>query len=256
MKLKSHTLILSLALAGIAFAAPSIDSARIDSMVEQLNSHHVHSHTQGMPSDHHQEEQELRKQAEQQLQTLEVLKNEAFKAGLNKQAHVQARFQNLEAHFYASEYVEYLEAQMPVSDEELQLAYQEISRSFKLQQVRFDTVEQAKEAQQLLLKGLSFQELMARYPNSDQNMQDFISLQDLTPEIANIVGKMKRGDVSQEPVKYQDRFYLFKITEEQRNPDIPHFAQAKEELAKQIKKAKAQAEINKILEANGIVVTP
>ena len=93
--------ILTLSTIGLATAkAPDIDPARIDSMVaEVLRQADQHPNQTAKPDG-----QAIRKDVVTRLQTLEILKNEAFKAGLDKDAEVQNQFKNVEAEFYANQY--------------------------------------------------------------------------------------------------------------------------------------------------------
>ena len=89
--------ILALSTIGLATAkAPDIDPARIDSMVaEVLRQADQHPNQTAKPDG-----QAIRKDVVTRLQTLEILKNEAIKAGLDKDAEVQNQFQKtLKAEF-------------------------------------------------------------------------------------------------------------------------------------------------------------
>ena len=196
MKQKRLLTFIALALTGISIAAPQIDSARVDAMLEQFGN----TEQNQLPPD-------ARQQIEKTLAATDILKAEALKQGLDKQPAVQARWKNLEAQFYASQYEEHLVKTVSVSDSEALAAYGNLTRIVKLAQVRFATADEARAAQQLLLKGLSFEKLMERYPNPDQpTMQEPLPIGRLPVEIANIVGNMQKGDVSREPVAYQNEF--------------------------------------------------
>ena len=112
--------ILALSTVGLATAkAPEIDPARIDSMVaEVLRQADQHPNQTAKPDG-----QAIRKDVVTRLQTLEILKNEAIKAGLDKDAEVQNQFKNVEAEFYANQYAAYLERQTAVDDAELRRFY-------------------------------------------------------------------------------------------------------------------------------------
>ena len=105
--------ILALSTIGLATAkAPEIDPARIDSMVaEVLRQADQHPNQTAKPDG-----QAIRKDVVKRLQTLEILKNEAIKAGLDKDAEVQNQLKNVEAEFYANQYAAYLERQTAVDD--------------------------------------------------------------------------------------------------------------------------------------------
>ena len=245
MKSKPLLTLITLAFASMAIAAPKIEPARIDSMVKQFMQQNP------VPVDAAQTAA-LRKQVEIQLQSAEILKDEALKVGLDKNRDVQIQLKNLEAQFYAAQYASYLESQVKIDENELRTLYDNMTRVIQLQQVRFKTAEEAKQAQQLLLKGLSFEDLMKRYPNPDQQMNGLISTQQLPPEIAQVVNNMVRGEVSREPVAFNGEFYLLKIAVSERSTEAPPFEQAKGKLIQQAKQEKAQAQIIQLLKTNGI----
>ena len=246
MKHKPLLTVITLALTGIAMATPKIEPARIDSMVHQV------LRQASLPADAPQAA-ELRQQAEMQLQAMDVLKAEALKIGLDRQADVQIQFKNMEAQFYAAQYADYLEKNVKIDEAELRLKYENLTRMVRIQQVRFPTLEEAKQAQQLLLKGLSFEELVKRYPNPDQqNMPDLITIQQLPTEIAQAANQMVRGEVNREPVLYNGEYYLLKIAASERSPEAPAFEQAKDKLIQQAKQEKTQEQINQLLKTHGI----
>ena len=100
MNKKVMASVLALSLAGLAVAAqaPQIDNARVDSMVKQvLQQAGQNPQMQGQVNG-----ETIRAQVIKELQTVEVLKAEALKAGLDKDATVQNELKNLEAQFYAA----------------------------------------------------------------------------------------------------------------------------------------------------------
>ncbi|HRM21670.1 MAG TPA: peptidylprolyl isomerase [Neisseria sp.] len=240
---------LALALAGFALAqAPQIDKGRIDSMVAQ-----VLKQADADPNTSHQPDgAQIRREVTLQLQSLEVLKNEAFKAGLDKKPEVQNQLKNVEAQFYAAQYVNHLENSTEVNEAEVRAAYEQQTRIIKLQQVQFDSAQAALEAQQLLLKGLSFEALMKRYPNPEQQFDDFISPQQLPPDMTALA-QMTRGEVTREPVLLNGKYYLFKLAAAERNPEAPPYEMIKSQLTQQAKQQKVQAQIEQLLKSNGIV---
>lgn len=250
--MKYKTLISACALAAAGFAmaaqAPEIERGRIDSMVAQ-----VMKQADADPNATQRPDgAAIRKNVITQLQSFEVLKNEAFKAGLDKNPEVQNELKNLEAQFYAAQYAAYLERNTEVNEAEVRAAYDQQTRVVKLQQVQFDTAEAARSAQDLLLKGLSFEELMKRYPNPEQKFTDYISPQQLPPELGQVVGQLTRGQITREPVKLGDKFYLFKLAASERNPEAPPFEAVRSQLTQQAKQQKVQLQIEKILRENGL----
>nr|WP_225315133.1 peptidylprolyl isomerase [Neisseria zalophi] len=229
---------------------PEIDRARIDSMVAQEL-----QRADALPAAERPDGETLRKNVTTHLQTVEMLKNEAFKLGLEKLPEVQSQFKNAEAEFYAGQYVRYLENNTEVSEADLRTFYDQQTRLVKLQQVGFATQDEARKAQELLLKGLSFDDLMKRYPNPDQQQMDqFIPPQMLPPELAGIVNKMTRGQITADPVAMNGQFYLFKLAAAERNPDAQPFNQVRDLVAQQLKQQRVQQQIETLLKDNGIEV--
>ncbi|SUA36750.1 putative peptidyl-prolyl isomerasen [Neisseria zoodegmatis] len=233
--------------AGIAIGkAPEIERSRIDTAVAEELERASFSHQGQLP-----DADKLRKSVTLQLQTVEILKNEALKLGLDKNPEVQARFKNAEAQFYATQYALHLEQETKVDEAEIRAAYDRQTRAVKIQQVNFASPEEVLHAQQLLLKGLSFDQLMQRYPSPDQ-VSGFISPDHLPPELAKVISQMSRGQVTREPVQLNGRFYLFKLAASERNPDAPPFEQVKDILIRQAKQYKMQQQIDELLQKHGM----
>ncbi|MCP1659931.1 peptidyl-prolyl cis-trans isomerase [Neisseria perflava] len=237
------------ALAGFAFAkAPEIESARIDSMVaEVLRQADLNPNQTQKPDG-----KAIRRDVITRLQTLEVLKNEALKANLDKDPAVQTQLKTVIAQFYANQYVQYLERNTEVDDAQVRRLYDLQTRMIKLQQVSFASEADAHAAQELLLKGLSFDELMKRYPNPEQKFDNFIMPQQLPPTLAEVINPMNRGDVTVEPVKVQNRYYLFKLSAVERNPEAQPFELVRNQVLQQAKQQKVRQQIEQLLKANGI----
>ena len=242
--------LLAAALAGLAIAkAPDIDPARIDSAVSKiLNAADQHPNQTAKPDG-----QAIRQDVTRRLQTLEVLKNEAIKAGLDKDRDVQLRLQNAQAAFYAAEYGRYLERSVQVDEDQLRRAYDVQTRLVKLQQVGFASIEEVRAAQELLLKGLSFDELAKRYPNPQQAEFDrLIPPSSLARPIADIVNGMSRGDVTHEPVEVGGRYFLFKLSAVERDPEAAPFELVRSQVEQAFREQKAQEQIDRVLKQNGL----
>ena len=122
----------------------------------------------------------------------------------------------------------------------------------KLQQVSFTSEADARAAQALLLKGLSFEELMKRYPNPEQAFDGFIMPQQLPPDLAAALEPLNRGDVTRDPLKLQNNFYLFKLSAVERNPEAQPFDLVRHQVEQQAKQQKVRRQIEQLLKNNGI----
>lgn len=247
--LKSKILagVIAVSLTGLAIAKPEIEAARIDSMVKEITAQIGNAPDQPKP-----DAKEIRQQVEKRLMMMEALKAEALKAGLDKQPEVQYQLKNLEAQFYAAKFVDDLTAKVQINEQDLRDTYDQFNRVIQLQQVHFDTAEKAREAQQLLLKGMSFENLMKRFPNPEQQFKDYINPQQLPPEIGSVVATMSRGDVTKDPILLNGQYYLFKLSAIGTAPDAKPFEQVKDQLVNAAKQKKVDEQIRAILKANGI----
>lgn len=252
MKTKAILTALTLTIATAAAAAPEIDKARIDNMAAMMLKQAEQSpQMQGQPVNG----EEIRKMATQRLQIMEVLKNEAIKAGLDKDAQVQLQLQNLQAEVYSEAYTDYLVKKTEVGDADARRFYDQNARTVQIQQIAFDTDAEARAAQELLLKGLSFEELMKRHPEQSQGSNnEFASPRQLDPQLGQIISGMKRGDVTRQPVRIGNKFVLIKLAAESRDPQVPPFEQIKTQLIEQVKQQKVQEQITQILKNNGITL--
>lgn len=249
--MNKKVLVSALILATTGFAAaqaPEIDKGRIDSMVNQVlqqaqNNPNITQKPDGAA---------IRRDVTRQLQSYDILKAEAIKAGLDKDPNVQNQLKNLEAQFYAAQYAAYLERNTEVSDAAVRSAYDRETQMIKLQQVQFDSAKSALDAQQLLLKGLTFDELMKRFPNPEQKFTDFISPQQLPPQLAQLASSMTRGQVTRDPVQINGKFYLFKLADVERNPKAPPFDRVKGQLAQRARQEVVQQKIAQLLKNSGI----
>lgn len=63
---------------------------------------------------------------------------------------------------------------------------------------------------------------------------------------------MNRGDVTHEPIQMENRFYLFKLSAVERNPNAEPFELVRNQLAQAVKRQKVENQIERILKENGI----
>ena len=93
--------IMATAVAGFAVAkAPNIDPARIDGEVARI----LKQAEQHPDSKHQPDGKVVRQEVVKHLQSIEILKNAALKAGLDKDPDIHNQFLTMEAEFYAAQY--------------------------------------------------------------------------------------------------------------------------------------------------------
>ncbi|MDO5686053.1 MAG: peptidylprolyl isomerase [Neisseria sp.] len=249
--MKTQSTFLALLLAGLFAAAadaPKIDEARINAVMTQVEAQAAESGAE-IPAE---QRTQLREQILRDLQRAEVLKNTAFSAGIDKKTEVQSLFKNFEAQFYAAQYVEHLKNTITPSDADLRQLYDRLGREVKIQMAAFPNEAEAQAAQEKLLKGMSFTNLLASLPNQPASPPDFISAQMLPPEMAAEIDAMDKGKISSKPVAYQGVYYLFKVADTRKGGNMPPFEQIKARLAEQKKDELVRAEVQKILTEYGL----
>lgn len=238
---------LSIMAAGLAFAdAPKIDSQRINVMLKQYE-----RQMQAQPGAPAPNKAEIQKEITLRLQTADILKAEALKAGLDKQPDTQAAWQNMQAQFYAAQYVDHLAASIEVSDSDLRRQYQQVSQEINLLPIVFPSEQAAEEGLSKLKKGLAYETLLKQV-NPEAPQSNWMNPQQLPPEFAQLASQLKNGQISPNVITIDGHYILLKLAGTRQAPDAPAFDQIKEQLRNQAKQEKVSQQINQILKNNGI----
>lgn len=239
----------SIMAAGLAFAdAPKIDSQRINVMLKQYE-----RQMQTQPGAPAPNKAEIQKEITLRLQTADILKAEALKAGLDKQPDTQAAWQNMQAQFYAAQYVDHLAASIEVSDSDLRRQYQQVSQEINLLPIVFPSEQAAEEGLSKLKKGLAYETLLKQV-NPEAPQSNWMNPQQLPPEFAQLASQLKNGQISPNVITIDGHYILLKLAGTRQAPDAPAFDQIKEQLRNQAKQEKVSQQINQILKNNGIIL--
>lgn len=238
---------LSLLSAGLALAeAPQISQARIDVVLKQ-----VQAQLQGQPDAPKPNMASVKAEIVYNLQGSEILKAEALKAGLDKQPEVQAELENMQAKFYAGQYVDYLRSHIQIDDHDLYRQYELMTSEINLLLIPFSSREAAQEGLGKLKKGLGFEKLMQQVNPHAPNNQ-WINPQQLPPEIAQWVSQLSIGQISGSVMVMNGQYFLLKLAGTRHMANAPAFEQVKEQLRDQAKNAKIQHTIMELLQKNGL----
>ncbi len=239
---------------GVAIAqAPKIDEARVNNslkmQIEQIEE------SSGKKPDA-KEQAELRKNIIKVMQQADLLKSLAIKEGLDKQPDVMNRFANFEASFYASEYTLKVKNSIVLSDTDVLMAYRNLNREVMLQQIAFNSKEDALKALTLLRQGISFADLAKQQPNPQPFPKEWTKI---TPDFpfASSVKDMVQNEISAEPIfsAEDQKYYLLRIADT-RSAGAPPFTELTAEdlnaLKQIVRMEKTQSKLNEIYKANGI----
>lgn len=244
--------LIAIALTGIAWFAvaadaPKIDEARIDAAMEQFSGQ---VHGAAIPEE---ARAEMRQQVIKELQKAEVIKNHALKAGLDKNPSVQNQLKNLEAQFYANQYVDHLRKTIAVSESDMRSLYERLGREVKVQMAVFSSEADAKQGLEKLRKGMSFADLVKSLPEQPETPDEFISTQMLPPELAQEVDSMDKGKISSVPIVFQGAYVLVKVADARKKKGgLPSFEQLKPRLQAQKQDEILRQKIRNILAEYGL----
>lgn len=249
MKMKKYIFFLTLlGTAGIAISAPKINEQNLN-----LIFNYIMQSPQLNKELSNEEKAKLREDLIYKMQYNAILKEQAIKVGLDKRADTQALVENAQAEIYAARFMRYLGDEIKISNKELENIYQKQTRLVRLQQVAFETLEESQVAYDLLKKGLSFEELMKRFPNPQQsNFNQFIAPTALPPEFAQPLVNMTRGEITSQPIQLGKHYFILKLMEETHDSKFPPFEQVKQEILQQEKQLRVQQKIKTILDNNGL----
>lgn len=238
---------LSIMAAGLAFAdAPQIDIQRINVMLKQLE-HQM----QAQPGAPEPNKAEIQKEITLRLQSAEILKAEAIKAGLDKKPDTQAAWQNVQAQFYAAQYVDHLANSIEINDSDLRRQYEQISQEINLLPIVFPSKEAAEEGLTKLKKGLAYETLLKQV-NPEAPASNWMSPKQLPPDFAQLASQLKNGQISPNVIAIDGHYILLKLAGTRLASNAPAFDQVKNQLLEQTKQQKVQEQINQILQKNGI----
>ena len=250
-----RTLQLLLALAAVIYAATAnaaeadgfkvngvtVPQSRIDLVVKSGTA-------QGQP-----DTPELRNKIKEDMITVEVLMQEAAKKGFDKDPAVLTRIENQRQNTLINAYLEDYVKANPVADEIMKKEYdlvkaQSNTKEYKSRHILVETEAAAKKIIAELKKGGSFEKIAAKKskdPGSkgQGGSLDWSHADRFAPEFALALGKLKKGQLTDKPVKTQFGWHVIRLDDE-RTAEFPAF----EEVKPQIEKQMQRESVNKLID--------
>ena len=225
---KQTFLVALLAASGLAIATPQIDSKQVDILLQYFKTA-PEINPQDLPPD-----EEL---------------------GLDKLPDTQALLKKTENEVFAVRLTRYLAEEAKVDEQTLRDLYFKQNRLVLVQQVAFETQEQVQQAYDLLRKGLSFDELLTRFPNpAHSEFNKLVPIQAVPVPWQNILNNLKRGEVTREPLKYGNMYFIIKLAQEELNEQAPSFDKQKDMLRYMVTQQHVQERLREILKNNGVSI--
>jgi peptidyl-prolyl cis-trans isomerase C len=190
-----------------------------------------------------------------QLTLQVVLADEAIKKGLDKSPEVAEQFEAIKQSVLANAYVEDFLKTNPVSDEEIQAAYDRIKATitgseYKASHILVDKESDAKDIIAKLKKDPSSFAKLAAERSKDEGSKDkggdlgWFDLSRMVPEFGAAASKLEKGQFTQEPVKTQFGYHVI-LLEDSKPIEAPPIEDVKVQLTQQIQ----QQNVKKQMEA-------
>ena len=215
-----------------------IPNAKIDLMVKQVVA-------QGKQTDSPQ----LREAIKRELVGREVLLQEADKQGFGTRAEVKAALENARQSIIINAMLADHVKKNPIKDAEVKAEYDRYKaqmgdKEYHARHILVATEEEAKALIAKLKTGSKFEDL-AKASSKDGSAAnggdlDWASPASYVPEFSTAMVALKKGAITDVPVKTQHGFHVIKL-EDTRAAKIPGFDEVKQQVAESLQQRKLQA---------------
>ena len=215
-----------------------ITNAKIDLMVKQVVA-------QGKQTDSPQ----LREAIKRELIGREVLIQEADKQGFGSRPEVKAALENARQSIIINAMLADQVKKNPIKDAEVKAEYDRYKaqlgdKEYHVRHILVPTEEEAKGVIAKIKSGSKFEDL-AKAQSKDGSAAnggdlDWASPASYVPEFSNAMVALKKGAVSETPVKTQFGFHVIKM-EDTRPTKVPPFEEVKQQVTESMQQKKLQA---------------
>lgn len=198
---------------------------------------------------------------------LRLLAAEARKEGLDKEPRTQAQIENAVDNQLANDYLSHYLGKMKITDAQLKPEYDKFvqgypkTTQYKAAHILVKTKDEADAIIKQLDSGTSFAKLAeekSQDPGSAKQGGDlgWFDLDQMVPEFSAAVAKLKKDQITQEPVKSKFGWHVIKL-EDTRQGKPPTFAELKPQLETQYRRAEIEKLVKKLrAEAKVVITTP
>jgi len=221
----------------------AVPKARVDALVAQATK-------SGQPKT-----PELEKQARDEVVMREMFMQEAEKRGLQASGEFKTQMEFARQQILIRELFDDYRKKNPVTDAEVQAEYdkfkaQSSGTEYRARHILVEKEEDAKGLIKQLNGGAKFEDVAkknSKDPGSAENGGDldFAKPDAYVPEFGQAMSKLKKGEMTQEPVKSQFGYHIIKL-EDTRQATFPPLAEVKPQIEQrltQVKLAKFRDEI-------------
>ena len=192
---------------------------------------------------------EIQQQARDQVVLREIFTQEAERKGIAATADYKAQMELARQSVLIRELFENYRKKNPVSDEEAKAEYdkfkaQSSGTEYRARHILVETEDEAKALIAQIKAGANFEELAkknSKDPGSGANGGDldFAKPDSYVPEFSAAMVKLKKGEMTQEPVKTQFGWHIIRL-DDTREAAFPAFDDVKAQLKQRMEQAKLQ----------------
>jgi peptidyl-prolyl cis-trans isomerase C len=211
----------------------SIPQARIDVRIKAAAQ-------QGQP-----DSPDLRKAIKEDMINLEVLAQEAAKAGVDKNPEVMLQIELAKQQVLVGAFVQDYVKTHPISDDQLKQEYDTLkakmgNKEYNARHILVETEAEAKD----IIKQLNAKKNPAKFEKLAEKSKDTGSAEKggslgwaipttFVPEFANVLVSLKKGETTKDPVKSQFGWHVIRL-EDTRDLKLPPFEEAKPQLLQRL----------------------
>ena len=217
----------------------SIPQARIDLRVKAAAA-------QGQP-----DSPELRKAIRDDMINIEVMTQEAVKAGLDKNAEVVQQVELARQQVLVGAFVQDYAKNHPIGEDQLKQEYDKLkaklgSKEYNTRHILVETEAEAKDIIAQLGKKTKFEKLAAKSKDAGSAAQGgslgWAIPGNFVPEFANALLNLKKGEYTKQPVQSQFGWHVIKL-EDMRDLKVPQFEEVKPQLQQRLQQQSIQKAI-------------
>jgi peptidyl-prolyl cis-trans isomerase C len=192
---------------------------------------------------------EMEARAKDEVVLREIFAQEAEKKGIPATADYKAQLELLRQTVLIRELFADFQKKNPVTDAEAKAEYDKVKASssgteYRARHILVDKEEDAKRLIAEIKAGAKFEDLAkknSKDPGSAENGGDldFAKPDAYVPEFGQAMAALKKGEMTQEPVKTQFGYHIIKL-EDSREAQFPAFDDVKPQLMQRLSQAKLQ----------------
>ena len=197
---------------------------------------------------------ELRKAIRDDMINIEVMTQEAVKAGLDKNAEVVQQVELARQQVLVGAFVQDYAKNHPIGEDQLKQEYDKLkaklgSKEYNTRHILVETEAEAKDIIAQLGKKAKFEKLAAKSKDAGSAAQGgslgWAIPGNFVPEFANALLNLKKGEYTKQPVQSQFGWHVIKL-EDMRDLKVPQFEEVKPQLQQRLQQQSIKKAIDEL----------